>query len=148
VAGGWSFRAGPIRRRLSGCGRAGPSEEVLTLNYQPAYRVLALVAPAEGATVRFEPPSPDGFYAAGSALRLVAEPRPGFRFKLWDGDVPGATPELSLAVSEPRIVRAVLETHPVRSAQRRAQCRRGDARAGRGPGIAHRHLRRAPGAAL
>jgi uncharacterized protein (TIGR03437 family) len=91
---------------------AGPSEEVLTLNYQPAYRVLALVAPAEGATVRFEPPSPDGFYAAGSALRLVAEPRPGFRFKLWDGDVPGATPELSLAVSEPRIVRAVLERIP------------------------------------
>lgn len=104
---GWADQAEPERLWT-----AGPAEEVLTLNYQPAYRVLALVAPAEGATVRFEPPSADGFYPAGAALRLVAEPRPGFRFKLWDGDVPGATPELSFAVSEPRIVRAVLERIP------------------------------------
>ncbi|MCS7316361.1 MAG: hypothetical protein NZ554_12880, partial [Bryobacteraceae bacterium] len=104
---GWADQAEPERLWT-----AGPNEDVLTVNYQPAYRVLALVAPAEAATVRFEPPSADGFYPAGATLRLVAEPRPGFRFKLWDGDVPGATPELSLAVSEPRIVRAVLERIP------------------------------------
>ncbi|MGB9633345.1 MAG: InlB B-repeat-containing protein, partial [Chloroflexaceae bacterium] len=91
---------------------AGPAEELLWLNYQASYRVLALVAPAEGAAIRFEPASPDGFYAAGSPLRLLVEPRPGFRFKLWDGDVPGASPELAFTVSEPRIVRAVLERVP------------------------------------
>lgn len=104
---GWADQAEPERLWT-----AGPAEEVLVLNYQPAYRVLALVAPAEGAALRFEPPSADGFYAAGAALRLVAEPRPGFRFRLWDGDLAGSTPELSFAVSEPRIVRAVLERIP------------------------------------
>lgn len=91
---------------------AGPAEETLTLNYQASYRVLALVAPAEGAVVRMEPASADGFYAAGSPLRLVAEPRPGFRFRRWDGDVSGDSPELTLVASEPRIVRAVLEEVP------------------------------------
>lgn len=104
---GWADQAEPGRLWT-----AGPAEEVLTLNYQPAYRVLALVAPAEAATLRFEPPSPDGFYPAGAALRLIAEPRPGFRFRLWDGDAAGAAPELGLLVSEPRIVRAVLERIP------------------------------------
>ncbi len=104
---GWADQSEPERLWT-----AGPAEEMLTLNYQPAYRVLALVAPAEGATLRFEPPSPDGFYPAGATVRLIAEPRPGFRFRHWDGDVPGATAELSFAVTEPRIVRAVLERIP------------------------------------
>ncbi len=91
---------------------AGPAEEALWLNYQAAYRVLALAAPAEGARVRFEPASADGFYAAGSLVKLVAEARPGYRFKFWDGDVAGRAPELEFAVSEPRIVRAVLEPVP------------------------------------
>jgi uncharacterized protein (TIGR03437 family) len=104
---GWADQA--PRERLW---TAGPAEEALYLNYQAFYRVLALVAPPEGAGVRFEPPSADGFYAAGSAVRLVAEPRAGFRFRRWDGDLSGEAPELALAVSEPRIVRAVLEAAP------------------------------------
>ncbi len=104
---GWADQA-PAERLWT----AGPAEEVLHLNYQAAYRVLALVAPIEGARVRFEPASADGFYAAGSPVRLVAEPRPGYRFKFWDGDLRGEAPELELTVSEPRIVRAVLEPVP------------------------------------
>jgi len=91
---------------------AQAAEEVLYLNYQASYRVLALVAPPEGARVRFEPASTDGFYAAGSPVRLIAEPKPGFRFQRWDGDVGGLDPALDVTVSEPRIVRAVLEAVP------------------------------------
>jgi len=104
---GWADQTQPQRLWT-----AGPAEEVLHLNYQASYRVLAVVAPPEGATVRFEPSFPDSFYPEGSALRLIAEPRPGFRFERWDGDLTGSAPELALSVSEPRIVRAVLGRIP------------------------------------
>lgn len=104
---GWSDEASAERLWT-----VGPAEEVLWLNYQPAYRVLGLVAPGEGGRLRWEPASTDGFYAAGSVVKVVAEPRAGYRFRYWDGDVPGRQAELTVVVSEPRIVRAVLEAAP------------------------------------
>lgn len=104
---GWADYALPERLWT-----AGAAEEVLNLNYQASHRVLALVDPPEAATVTFEPASPDGFYGHGSTLRLTVKERPGFRFERWDGDLSGTSRELIVAVTEPRIVRAVFSKVP------------------------------------
>ncbi len=44
---------------------------------------LTLQQPATGGTVSVNPPSPDGFYATYSQIKVTAEPAAGFRFFRW-----------------------------------------------------------------
>ncbi|MCC7175248.1 MAG: hypothetical protein IT159_08630 [Bryobacterales bacterium] len=80
--------------------------------YQIMHRVDAAADPAEGAGFLFDPPSDDGYYPAGTRLRVVAAPQPGFAFKGWRGDLDGAGATEFLAVTQPRSVIAVLERVP------------------------------------
>lgn len=46
-------------------------------------RVPVVLAQSPGGTVTVDPPSPDGFYAALTAIKVTATPAQGFRFYRW-----------------------------------------------------------------
>ena len=104
---GWADGA-PAERSWT----AGPAEQTLVVSYRPSYRVQFTADPAEGAALRAEPPSADGFYPADSDVILAAEPNPGFRLKHWEGDSNGAARSLAIRASSPRQVRVLLERVP------------------------------------
>jgi uncharacterized protein (TIGR03437 family) len=84
----------------------------LTANYRYFYRLATEADPAEGADFRFEPASPDGYFAAGSSVAVIAQPRPGFRFRKWEGDLTGGIRSGFIKLDGPRTVRAVLDREP------------------------------------
>jgi uncharacterized protein (TIGR03437 family) len=59
-----------------------------------------------------QPESADGYYAADSQVSIVVEAKPGFRFRRWNGDLSGTGPTGTVAMSMPRMVRALLDRVP------------------------------------
>jgi uncharacterized protein (TIGR03437 family) len=76
------------------------------------HRLTAVCEPENGAGIRVEPPSADGYYPDGAELTLIAESKPGFAFRRWDGDASGAFRSTFLAMAGPRVVRALLDRTP------------------------------------
>jgi IPT/TIG domain. len=74
---------------------------------------MTVIDPEGGATLRIEPASPDGFYLTGSQVNITADPKVGFKFRRWDGDLSGTDNSGSLSMSSPRVVRALLSKVPV-----------------------------------
>lgn len=85
----------------------------LAARYKTMHRLAALVEPEGGARIRVEPVSADAFYPAGTPVQVVAEPAPGFRFRAWDGDLNGPFRTAALALSSPKVVRALLDRVPL-----------------------------------
>jgi len=81
-------------------------------NYRVMNRLDVSADPAEGASCRTTPDSPDGYYETGTSVVVQVSPRPGFRFKTWDGDLSGSTPAGTVLMSAPHSVRAVLDRVP------------------------------------
>jgi uncharacterized protein (TIGR03437 family) len=104
---GWSD-GGPRERVWT----AGTEEARLVARYRASHRLEAGVEPAEGAGIRLEPASEDGFYAEGAEVRVTAEARPGYRFRYWQGDLEGRWATGVVRMGGPRRVRAVLEEVP------------------------------------
>lgn len=109
------------RYELTGWSDGGAATRVVTLGenvlnltaaYRSAYRLTLLAEPAEGAVFRIDPVSPDGFYAADTQVMLSAEPKLGYRFRRWEGDLAGTVRTGYLLMSVPRIARAVFEIVP------------------------------------
>jgi uncharacterized protein (TIGR03437 family) len=84
-----------------------------TANYRSAFRVITLTDPPDGGDFRLEPPSPDGFYAVGSAVRVSFTAKEGFRFRKWDVDLAGSAPEGTVTVNLAKVVIALLDVVPV-----------------------------------
>jgi uncharacterized protein (TIGR03437 family) len=84
----------------------------LVARYQTLYRLATLAEPEGGARIRLEPASLDAFYPAGTTVQVVAEALPGFRFRAWDGDLNGPFRTGALALSSPKVVRALLDRVP------------------------------------
>ena len=84
-------------------------EQTVTASYQPAYRLTAATDPPAGADFRFDPASPDGFYAAGTSVVVIAQPRLGFQFRWWNGDLAGSLPSGVVKMNGSRSVCAVLD---------------------------------------
>jgi uncharacterized protein (TIGR03437 family) len=84
----------------------------LVARYKTMYRLSLLVEPEGGARISVEPASVDAFYPAGTLVQVVAEPLSGFRFRGWDGDLSGPFRSGALALSSPKVVRALLDRVP------------------------------------
>lgn len=84
----------------------------LTARYQTACRLLAFSDPAEGAVMKLEPASADGYYPIETRVAATAEPKPGFKFRRWDGDASGTYNTVAVNVSGPLAIRANLDRTP------------------------------------
>ena len=84
----------------------------LTLSYRLRNRLSVTANPPEGARLVTDPASPDGFFDAGAQVNLSVETKLGFKFLNWDGDLSGTSRSLTVNMSSPRIVRAILDRIP------------------------------------
>jgi astacin len=66
---------------------AGASQTVVAAEFQQSFRVQSSVVAGNG-TVSVEPPSPDGYYLAGTKVKVTARPAAGHKFYRWQGTNP------------------------------------------------------------
>jgi uncharacterized protein (TIGR03437 family) len=85
---------------------------LLVANYRPMHRVSVAAEPANGATVRLEPSSPDGFYPPNTRVQVYATSKLGYRFKQWGGDTSARFSPATVSVSGPLRLTAILEAVP------------------------------------
>ena len=64
---------------------ASPETTIFIANFIEQWIGSASASPPHGGTVRFEHPSPDGFYTDSSMAKVFAEPAEGFSFERWEG---------------------------------------------------------------
>ena len=62
---------------------ASSETTVFIANFIEQIRPESSVNPPQGGTVRFDPPSADGFYTQHSFVKAIAEPAEGFSFEHW-----------------------------------------------------------------
>jgi uncharacterized protein (TIGR03437 family) len=105
---GWSD-GGPRERRLR---ISGGERRDLVARYLAHYRLETLAVPAGGATFELDPPSPEGFYPAGTYVTVKAHSSNGYRFRRWTGDAEGTYPVAGLTLSAGRQVVALLDEVP------------------------------------
>jgi uncharacterized protein (TIGR03437 family) len=103
---GWTDNSAPSRM-LTVTG-----DMSLTASYRNLYRLTTLAEPGNSGLLRIEPPSPDGFYEADTVVNVTAETRPGFRFRRWEGDLGGTFRSGNIAMTVPRVVRALFDIAP------------------------------------
>lgn len=84
----------------------------LTAGYQTSCRLRAFSDPSEGARVKLEPASADGYYPVDTRVSATAEVKPGFKFRRWDGDASGTYNTVSVNMSGPLAIRANLDRTP------------------------------------
>lgn len=107
--------------KFQGWSDGGPAERVWTAakgtttliaNYQTTYPVLAASDPAGGSDFSFSPASPDGFYPPFSNVTVTAHPKPGYKFRNWDGEIQLGPSLTIMTQSGPASVLANLDTYP------------------------------------
>jgi len=91
---------------------AAADVKTVAANYRLLNRLDISSDPAGGAVNRITPDSADGYYDSGTAVSVLVTPRPGYRFKRWDGDLSGSVPAGTLVMSAPRAARAMLDRVP------------------------------------
>jgi uncharacterized protein (TIGR03437 family) len=87
----------------------------ITATYHLMNSLTATSSPAKGATWRFSPTSPDGYYDSQTTVNIRVTARPGYRFSKWSGDLSGTDPSGSLSMNVPHTVTAVLTAAPLLS---------------------------------
>jgi uncharacterized protein (TIGR03437 family) len=97
---------------LSRTVRLNADQQTLVAVYPYFYLLATSSDPERGADFLFEPASSDGFFAVGTSVAVTAQPRPGFRFRFWVGDLSGGLRSGTVQVNGPRWVRAVLDPAP------------------------------------
>ena len=82
------------------------SQDTLTLSasYQTSYLLTAVTNPANSGTFTTVPPSPDGYFVAGTQIAITEVPNGGFKFVHWDGDLSGTFGTGALTMSSPHSV--------------------------------------------
>jgi uncharacterized protein (TIGR03437 family) len=81
-------------------------------NYQTRYRLLVVSDPPEGAAFRCEPPSADWYFPADSEVTVTVEPKPGYKFRWWEGELRGGPQADAVQLWKPASALAVLERVP------------------------------------
>jgi uncharacterized protein (TIGR03437 family) len=104
---GWNDSSSPDRMLTS---PGGPV--TLNLSYVLRNHLNATVTPPEGASVVTTPATTDGFFDAQSQIQITAQTKLGFNFQNWDGDMTSTSPSLTVNMSTPRTLRAVLKKVP------------------------------------
>lgn len=104
---GWSDGA-----RASRVVTVGSDNLSITANFRSAYKLIGLVEPANSALLRTDPATADGFFPADTRVSIVAEPKSGFRFRNWEGDLTGGFRTGVVTMSVPRAVKALFDIVP------------------------------------
>ncbi len=104
---GWTDRVASADRTVK-----LTSDLMLRANYSRTNRLLITADPPASADIVLTPASKDGFYDANAAVTVTAEPRPGFKFRRWEGDLPSSWHQGVLGMSGPRSAVAHLDRHP------------------------------------
>jgi uncharacterized protein (TIGR03437 family) len=81
-------------------------------NYVQQSRLSVTVAPPEGALIRTDPTSGDGFYDTGVVVALTAAPSLGFRVQSWSGDLRGSAMNASIILDAPKDIYLLLDRVP------------------------------------
>lgn len=86
--------------------------QAVNANFQQMNRLTLLSDPADAAILSASPESPDGFYSSDTRVFLSVEPKPGYKFRRWEGDLGGAIGQGFVTMAAPRILRALLDEVP------------------------------------
>ena len=89
--------------------KIGADDLRVSAAYRTMNRLVVFADPGEGAAVRFQPASPDGFYSPETQVAITVEANNGFRFRRWDGDLQGSVKTASMSMFSPRSARALLD---------------------------------------
>jgi len=87
----------------------------ITATYRLMNSLTTAETPSRGGTWRILPASADGFYSSETTVAIHVEPRPGYRFSNWSGDLSGSTPRGTLTMNVPRSVTAQFAVVPLMS---------------------------------
>ncbi|HTM47664.1 MAG TPA: hypothetical protein VL285_03235 [Bryobacteraceae bacterium] len=89
-----------------------PGPQSLSLNYKLRNRLNITITPPEGARLSMEPSTADGYYDAQSQVQVTIETKLGFKFQNWEGDMTSNSRTLTIGMTSPRFIRAVLDRVP------------------------------------
>ncbi len=85
-----------------------------TASFATDYLLTAAVSPAASGSLTAVPPSPDGYYSAGTSVQLTATAAAGYRFNGWAAGLSGAANPQVVALTTPRSITASFQaTSPV-----------------------------------
>ncbi len=87
--------------------------QTLTATYYTSYLLITSTSPANGAAFKFSPPSPDGYFPAGTPISVTPVANAGFKFASWAGDLQGTLIPGYLTMNMPHAVIANLLSVPV-----------------------------------
>ena len=108
---GWSTNGGPT---VPGDWVAALNNATTTIN--ATYHLMNLLTttanPSTGAQWNILPGSPDGFYDSLTQVSVAVEPRPGYKFVGWSGDLAGTAPSGTLTMTVPHNVLAQFNPVP------------------------------------
>ena len=104
---GWNDSSSPDRILTS---PGGPV--TLNLSYMLRNHLTATVTPSEGASVATSPATADGYFDAQAQVQVTAQTKLGFTFQSWDGDLSSSSPTVTLSMSSPKSLHAVLKRVP------------------------------------
>jgi uncharacterized protein (TIGR03437 family) len=90
----------------------GQESETLIARYIKLYLLDTVSVPEDGAVFLLEPSSPDRFYVEGTDVEIKLEPKDGYKFRRWDGDLQGTYPVGRLRMSRNRTAIARLDEVP------------------------------------
>ena len=85
---------------------------VLRAVYRRAFRLVAQSDPPGQVEFGYTPSSPDGFFAEGTKVTVKVTPKPGFKFRRWDGNLSGTFSSGFLDMLSPRDIIARLDKVP------------------------------------
>lgn len=85
----------------------------MTANVTAQYVALGFDNQGCAGTVVLTPPSPDGFYSAGTTVTFTENTNAGWTFTGWQVDLSGLTNPQSLTVNDELLARADFNTDPV-----------------------------------
>lgn len=86
--------------------------QVFNATYQISYALVASSSPANNATVKTSPASPDGFFPSGTQITVTPVPASGYKFTGWGGDLSGATTPGFLTMDQPHSVIVFVSSVP------------------------------------
>jgi uncharacterized protein (TIGR03437 family) len=93
--------------------RFSEGSTVLTAKFHVLNRLRLLSDPEDGVDFGLAPAPVEGlWYPVGAEISLTAEPRPGFRFRRWDGALAGTVPAGSIRLNTPLTVVARMDKIP------------------------------------
>ncbi len=83
---------------------SGEDQMNVKANFRAAYKLNMASDPSDGADFIVEPASPDSYYPADGILTVTVQPKRGYRFRRWDGDLEGTSRTATLSMARPRSI--------------------------------------------